>query len=391
MPKTSQSLNKRDRSPKEKTENRALEKQSSDSENSEEIGWSTANVLTNSDDGELGSRPKKARLTAKPYNIGPLANKLLYALDKVERGEMKGEDLGRTIRLSRAHRATLYNGIGVCTEKAMLLMQGDPTAADLHMGRKHVNPNPEEADYYLTLVQRLAKIQKLADEDGSDKAFPILQLPAEVRDMIYRLAMSSQEVITIKACDEHYDKPDVFLNSTVSRFREDRIRGANLALMHTCRQIREEASASFYRFNSFDFPCTCAMSSFFCKCDPYLSSKIRYVSFYWRGFERIHAISSLGNLANLTVLQVYLDMSTSSMPSERELMLRERLVLTSSRKPLRLVDSLGFEELMELRGLDVILLLPDRTLRRNKRLKTEVDEIEMLLQDVVSLPRTPVN
>lgn len=217
--------------------------------------------------------------------------------------------------------------------------------------------------------------------------FEFLKLPPEVRNLIYSMAVEMNQIVMIRACEVH----PVLSNWGSSgppggHFLQE----PNIPLLQTCRQIRQEAAPSFYRQNIFAFPCTCALSKFFKKCNLQHSQELRHLIFNWWGENRVHAISSLETVP-LKRLEIVLDTTTASVPTEREQMLRENLVVSSAFKPLRLVDSLGFEELFRLRGLESIKLDPEPHLRRSKRLRTELEELQAMLEQIVVLPRTPVS
>lgn len=110
---------------------------------------------------EAGSEQKIDLQSPLPrrFGLGSRAERLLDLLSKVERGELKKEDLGRSVRQSKAYRDTLHSTIRTCTTKAMRLNTNSPA----------------EANNYLTLVQRFSTIQEFAGMYNSLDYFILLR------------------------------------------------------------------------------------------------------------------------------------------------------------------------------------------------------------------------
>ncbi|KAF2773404.1 hypothetical protein EJ03DRAFT_323901 [Teratosphaeria nubilosa] len=70
--------------------------------------------------------------------------------------------------------------------------------------------------------------ERLQAMDDTDQPFPLLELPAEMRNDIYRLVLVKNEPVQVRAQDS-----------------------STPALLRTCRQIREEATSIFREENTF--------------------------------------------------------------------------------------------------------------------------------------------
>jgi hypothetical protein len=70
------------------------------------------------------------------------------------------------------------------------------------------------------------------------------------------------------------------------------------------------------------------------------------------------------------------------VPSYREKMIREAFD-SLSHKPLRTCDSLGFDELLMLRGLKKVWVEPSVDAKKNSRTKRELEHLQGLLEKKV--------
>lgn len=198
--------------------------------------------------------------------------------------------------------------------------------------------------------------------------------------MIYDLVLTQEYMITIPACSVH--EPD----ADSPKFVETEF--YNILL--TCKQIYKEALPIYYGTNSFEFLCTGSLLSFLEVCPIDAFENISQINLLWRGPKADSAIGRLSEMKNFTELSIIVDAETTTRPSKHEEEMR-KFFHASSRKMIRLVECLGFNELIQLRGLTYVVVRTTPACRKHSRKHQEAADLQGLLNAKLLLPRNSVS
>jgi hypothetical protein len=170
----------------------------------------------------------------------------------------------------------------------------------------------------------------VATATQSTTTFPFLDLPPEIRNMIYRYLLKSAKPI----------KPPGFQTLYELRVRLSKdnrvIRDNKLGIACVCRQIKDEALAFYFGSNTFKFSYVQNMATFLYSIGGERRKHIRNISFDYSGLEAFEAFILLGKCANLKQLHVNASMET---------MKGSRLATRDD-----LTTAPGLKKLLEIRG-----------------------------------------
>ncbi|KAI0512625.1 hypothetical protein F5B22DRAFT_657736 [Xylaria bambusicola] len=261
------------------------------------------------------------------YELSDNARTMFKALEEFKTARIDEAALGRLIRLSPNNRAALLNTMVKCAAI--------------------MKDKPKESKYCLDIITSCGSMLEIADRPPQEVGFPgFLKLPREIRDRIYDLYLKNHRGAPYLiphpksgscACAPHESHP-------YSRFNP-----VQLALGRTSKQVSNELLTCFYRKRTFYFPCACEMN-YHLTNNVLLKTALMHVMFHWCGELADVGIRQLQNMNQLETLTVVISKTTSRLLTEREHTIRQFFGTRRNSQGF-LTESLGWEELIEIRGL----------------------------------------
>ncbi|KAI1501232.1 hypothetical protein F5X99DRAFT_409202 [Biscogniauxia marginata] len=296
------------------------------------------------------------------YGISANARNLLKAYDEFKTAQMDEAALGRLIRLSPNNRAALASTMVKCAN----IMKG----------------NPKESKHCFAIISSCGEMVQIADKPPPAEGFPdFAKLPRELRERIYDFYLGNfRQAPDIIPYPKHGDcvcaahEPPAYLSFPKK----------NISLAFTCKQMRDEVLACFFGKRVFHFPCTCEMG-YALRTNVILKKKIRSVKFHWCGADADNGIQMLKDIKNLDQLVVIVSKNTSKHLTQREEEIRK--FFTPKRAPRALPESLGFDELIELRGVQSVFVEHINKRKADRRTDDDVSSLEALLRVKVKRAR----
>ncbi|KAI1429262.1 hypothetical protein F5Y12DRAFT_475342 [Xylaria sp. FL1777] len=261
------------------------------------------------------------------YELPDNARAMFKAFEEFQTARLDEGSLGRLVRLSPNNRSALVNTMVKCAGI--------------------MKDKPKESKYCLDIITSCGNMLEIADKRTQDAGFPgFLKLPREIRNRIYDIyldnTVGAPYIIPYPkrgrcSCAPH--EPPQY-----TRFIE-----MHMELGFTSKQVSNELFTCFYRKRMFHFPCACEMN-YHLTNNALLKSLMVRVMFHWCG-ERAHeGIRQLQEMRQLEVMAVAVSKATSRHLTTRENEIREFFGAKRTSNG-NLTESLGWDELLEIRGL----------------------------------------
>ncbi|KAI0544563.1 hypothetical protein F4679DRAFT_576741 [Xylaria curta] len=305
---------------------------------------------------------KTLRLFEK-YGLSDNIRIMLKAFEDFKTSRLDEASLGRMIRLSPSNRAALVSTMVKC--------------ANIMKDR------PKESKYCLSIITGCGDMLEIADKQPKDSGFPgFLKLPPEIRNRIYDMYLHNHKkalgIIPVPkkgncSCAPHEPPP------------YEKFVSVDVALGFTSKHISNEFLSCFYHKQRFHFPCACEMG-YHLKNNALLKSVLSHAMFHWCGPQADSGISQLHGMRQLEKMTVVVSKTTSKLLTHREQEIRrffggnKRSILNS------FPESLGWEELIEIRGLKLVLVEHVNKRKADRRTDEERQSLENMLQFYVRRP-----
>ncbi|KAI1487466.1 hypothetical protein F5X96DRAFT_147059 [Biscogniauxia mediterranea] len=289
------------------------------------------------------------------YGISNNARNMLKAYDDFKTARIDEAALGRLIRLSPNNRAALASTMVKCANI--------------------MKDKPEESKHCFAIISSCGEMVQIADKPPPMNGFPsFTKLPREIRERIYDFYLgNSRPAVGIIPHPKHGDcrcaahQPPQYASFTQM----------NISLAFTCKYLRDEVLSCFYSKRMFYFPCACEMGYLLSK-NAILMGKIRSIKFHWCGEDADNGISALKDVKNLDHLVVVISKNTTKHLTIREEEIRR--YFTPRRTPTMLPEALGFDELMELRGIGTVEVEHINIRKAGRRTDDDVSSLATLLR-----------
>lgn len=167
-------------------------------------------------------------------------------------------------------------------------------------------------------------------------------------------------------------------------------------LLRTCRFIYNEGLPVYYVVNKFTFRNPANLSRFLCKTNETAFQSIRSIIINLEADRKAgDAIAQLAKLPNLKHLAVVINNASKYFLNEKEEMIQRAFLFYGEPKDRRLMDCAGVDELLTLRGLELIKVVPnDREVLQEKIPEwflLEIQSLEDLMRQRCYRPRTEVS
>ncbi|GAW11191.1 hypothetical protein ANO14919_005330 [Xylariales sp. No.14919] len=296
------------------------------------------------------------------YELSDNARTMFKALEEFKTARLDEAALGRLIRLSPNNRAALVSTMVKCAGI--------------------MKDKPSQSKYCLDIITSCGDMLEIADRPTDGVGFPgFLKLPREIRDWIYDIYLGNRSgtrniIPTPKkdncACAPH--EPPQYVKFTMM----------DMQLGFTSKQISNEFLTCFYRKRKFHFPCACEMN-YHLTNNVLLKSAMTRVMFHWCGERADLGIRQLQGMRQLEVMTVVISKTTSQIVNRREKEIR-RFFGARRNNHGSLTESLGWDELLAIRGLTHVLV--EHIDKRKADRRTDGDRrcLENMLGFYVLLP-----
>ncbi|KAK3951709.1 hypothetical protein QBC32DRAFT_261847 [Pseudoneurospora amorphoporcata] len=288
------------------------------------------------------------------YGLSDNAKRLLRDHDQWRMGSLDRDQLGRNVRMSPDLRKSITDTITKCAA----------------MMRK----KPDEVKNCIEIIQACTEILDAADKPPDLEGFPFLTLPAELRQIVYgwyatKIVASTLVAYQSDNCDcGKWTSPNTSATPTIYR--------VDMALARTCRQIKTEYLEFVYHKYTLYFDCCCELNKRL-KINPALRSSLRSIKVHWNGPVSDKAFTRLAKCQELKHLDIVVSKSTTCFETPREKEMRRYF---RSLKPARLVDALGIDELLTIRGLTSVCVSHVNAKQNVKRTDEERANLQGLLR-----------
>ncbi|KAL1880696.1 hypothetical protein Daus18300_001310 [Diaporthe australafricana] len=192
----------------------------------------------------------------------------------------------------------------------------------------------------------------LANEPNQGTVLPFLKFPAEIRRNVYQFYFNN----FFTSRPEHQSAAVVKLRShncsclAHNSIRLGLARPLRMQLITTNKQIKDEALAMWFQSYVFHFACGCELKHSI-QNNTNLSNNLESVKIHWTGPKSAEAFMLLKEVASLKSLVIVVSKSTTNNPSEKEALLKG---FFRRKNQARLTEALGFDELLELSGVENI-------------------------------------
>ncbi|KAI0434098.1 hypothetical protein F5Y09DRAFT_349718 [Xylaria sp. FL1042] len=301
------------------------------------------------------------------YELSDNARVMFQALEEFSTARLDEASLGRLVRLSPGNRAALVNTMVKCAGI--------------------MKDKPKESKYCLDIITSCGQMLEIADKPIPGAGFPgFLQLPQEIRDRIYKFYLgyhlSPRSIIPHPklarcACAPH----------EAAQYMSYRV--LDLELGFTSKQISNEFWTIFYRKRMFHFPCVCEMN-FHLENNVLLKSTIKNLMFHWCGEDADKGILQLQSIEQLENMVVVVSKTTSRYLTKREADIRQ--FFDSKRNIVgNLPESLGWDELLEIRGLRSVEVVHIDKRKGDRRTDQDRRNLENMLRFYLTRPRLPAS
>ncbi|KAI8634614.1 hypothetical protein F5Y19DRAFT_469675 [Xylariaceae sp. FL1651] len=297
------------------------------------------------------------------YEMSGNARTMLKAFDDFKTAKIDEASLGRLIRLSPNNRAALVSTMVKCANI--------------------MKDTPKESKYCLTIITSCGEMLEIAHNQPQACGFhAFAKLPREIRDRIYSFYLKNHrdaDIVVIPypkkgscSCARH--EPPQY--ESFSKLQID--------LAYTSKAVSAEVLACFYRRRVFHFPCACEMDHHL-TYNTLLKSTASRVMFHWTGERADSGIRQLQKMKQLEALIVIVSKSTSKTLTRRETEVRR--YFGNKRGTNTIPESLGWEELLEIRGLKRVEVEHINKRKADRRTDDERMSLENILVSRLLLPR----
>ncbi|KAL0930816.1 uncharacterized protein CTRU02_213551 [Colletotrichum truncatum] len=259
------------------------------------------------------------------YGLSTNAKQLLQYLDDCKANYMDEAELGRKVRLSLENRKAITDTI----RKVASLMQ----------------EKPKETQYCLQLIEMCTEILDIANRPPPPEGFPFLKLPKEIRARILSLIIDQYNppstLVPVEWGNCACVNPEKYAFAMVTEAQKKcfRLLGKSLG---------DEFYDVLYRHRTWYFACCCTLLSNL-KSHAKLFHHLRNAHVHWCGPVSDQAFDLLAKCPNLRNLTIKISKATVTTLNAREGSLATYFAL--SYKNRRLMDSLGADELLSIRGI----------------------------------------
>ncbi|KAM7209257.1 hypothetical protein V8F20_000595 [Naviculisporaceae sp. PSN 640] len=296
------------------------------------------------------------------YNLSENMRELLKAHDQWRMGHISQDQLCRKLKMSPKMRQA-------CIE----------TIAKVNNTMKK---KPEEQKMCVEIIQACTDILTALEKPNDVEGFPFMKLPLEVRENVYGQYLNARRLREIGAVTISMKNTDCFCPKYIPA-PYDTYRRIDLALARTSSIIRHEFLRYFYGHFSMNFTCSCELSQRL-QINQVLRSSVRTVTIHWTGPKSDEAFRILAACRKLKNLTVIVSRSTTGRLTPRETEIRK--FFTGLRAP-RLPDALGMDELLQIRGIEQVIVSHVSTKQADRRGEDERAHLEGMLRSKLTQPR----
>ncbi|KAM4054792.1 hypothetical protein HRG_005614 [Hirsutella rhossiliensis] len=267
----------------------------------------------------------KSKAIPSRYGLSKNIQTLLQSLEDYQNGSLDATELGRLVRLSPQRRSAIANTITKCANI--------------------IKKQPSEIKTCVDIIEMCTEILEIADKRPPIQAFPFMKLPVEIRDKILDLMIKA-----VFRIDLLVPATNASACRCPSIDRGSAYQTAQMKALPTLlgTSLNHEFCRSFFRKKTFRFRCACELLVHLSRGGTF-KDNVRHVNVHWCGLDSATAFKMLAQCPYLESLTVSISKSTyTHMNGQGELM---RSFFHLSFRNTRLMDVLGFEELLAIRGL----------------------------------------
>ncbi|KAJ0118472.1 hypothetical protein J7T55_009255 [Diaporthe amygdali] len=300
----------------------------------------------------------------KRYGLSKNVMQLFKAFGEHHRGASSPEALGRWLRSSPLMRKA-------CTDTISSL------AKEIQK-----NPTPDCIAECGELISSCTEMLNLANESKQGTILPFMKFPAEIRRSVYQYYFNN--LFTSHRQHQHNtitiirQRPHNCICLGHQSYQTGLARRLQMDLIITCTQIKDEVLALWFEGYVFHFACGCELKSSL-QTNSSLSNNLKNVKIHWTGQESAEAFILLRKVATLKSLVVVISKSTTNTQSEKERLLRRYF---TQKGQTRVSEALGFDELMEFRGLEHVGVEHVQKSQAFRRSEEDRNGLEKLLKFV---------
>ncbi|KAK7733945.1 hypothetical protein SLS53_008097 [Cytospora paraplurivora] len=282
------------------------------------------------------------------YNLSKNALRLFTALDEHRNSPRDPDALARLLRMSPHMRQA-------CTDTISLLA-----------GAMLKTPTPECIRECTELITCCTDMLALANQPNKEKSFPIMRLPVELRQRVYKSYFSS-------LLETERPSSAVIIPHRASRCpcpphesqRAGTAKHLDMPLCRVSKPIRDEALQAWFETQHFSFACCCELDDHLLN-NASLRSNIRLVTVHWTGPVADSAFRRLRGVPKLKFMTILISK------------------FFNFKAPTRLCDANGIDELLELRGLEGVLVEHVSKSQAFRRTNEERQGLQLLLDNHVT-------
>ncbi|KAI0024846.1 hypothetical protein F4780DRAFT_768539 [Xylariomycetidae sp. FL0641] len=294
------------------------------------------------------------------WGISRNAQCMLRVYEDYQTSKVDAEHIGRLVRMSDKNRNALTNTMMKCA--------------------RVMKDHPSETKHAFTMIMSCCEMIKFADQKPSPVGFPgFLKLPREIRYRVHKFYLT-MNTTTSEVVPWSKKSSCVCANDSSRRPKVD------MSLAFTCKGISHEVLSTFYRRFMVKFPCACEMGHQLAR-NVRMRKAISKIAFHWCGPTCDRNILQLQKLRALQDLWVYISRDTTKHYNERALEVRK--YFTYKRSQDMLPDALGFDELLSLRGLRVVVVDHLPKTKADQRSNSEKASLQSMLEETVK--KSPEN
>ncbi|KAJ8110338.1 hypothetical protein ONZ43_g5894 [Nemania bipapillata] len=271
------------------------------------------------------------------YELPNNARVMFKALEEFETSIIDEAALGRLVRLSPTNRSALVSTMVKCANI--------------------MKEKPKESKYCLTIITSCGKMLEIANKPTQNVGFPGFgKLPPEIRHRIYDMYLGNGAGAPVIIPNPKKDNCSCAPHEPPAH---EKFVNVDMALAFTSKRISAECLGSFY-------------------------SK-RRVMFHWCGARADIGISQLKGMEQLEVMTVVVSRATSRLLTHREQEIRE--FFGAKRNSYNtLPESLGWDELISLRGLKIVTVEHINKRKADRRTDEDRKSLENMLNRYLLRP-----
>ncbi|KAI0879625.1 hypothetical protein GGS24DRAFT_4502 [Hypoxylon argillaceum] len=296
------------------------------------------------------------------YELSDNARIMFKALEEFQTSRIDEAALGRLIRLSPRNRSALVNTMVKCANI--------------------MTEKPKESKYCLGIITSCGNMLEIANKPTQDVGFPgFIKLPPEIRNRIYDMHLGNGSDAPSIIPDPKKDNCSCAPHEPPPYMKFPKV---DMELAFTSKRISVEFLTCFYRKRKFHFPCACEMN-YHLTNNMLFKSTVNSIMFHWCGPRADIGISVLQGMEQLEAMTVVVSRATSRLLTHREQDIRKffgtkRSVYTS------LPESLGWDELISIRGLKWVTVEHINKRKADRRTDEERRSLENMLKNYLLRP-----